>query len=362
MTTWELKEACAFVLELAKVVQKIHKKQVQHRDLTPSNIFSTPLGPALVDFGLAFHENDPTFHTDFSSSKFGHGLFITLPEHDSQYEISPSERRDTRTDATFVAGILLYLIFDYEVVGELYASDNLLPHQRKRIADIFITKEKRDTEFKRLSPYIKVRKPSQNAFLGLFFVLNFVLMIQDIFDSFFRANVSERGSMDELEMKLNALVATDMEVECDRNALFAKLKSLPQITGAPTKSLRPFDNARAPIKMAKVMLESIYAPLGHSWAHGSKAVPFHESKPENQLDHFRLSKDTFGTRVEVVFKVEEIGNEYVYHCSFTTSIKSTPITVVLDRTLVQKVNNLDFSKKFCDEFDKYLSNLKSASK
>lgn len=118
--------AVALTEALLDAVDHCHQNQVVHRDIKPDNIVlrnSSPTDPVLVDFGLSFDESAETFGT-LHEEELGN-RFLRLPE------LAPysANKRDPRSDLTFVAGVLLYALTG-TAPAVLVDAQGRLPHQR----------------------------------------------------------------------------------------------------------------------------------------------------------------------------------------------------------------------------------------
>ncbi len=99
-----LDEAGPIVLGILSALEAIHRHQIVHRDLKPTNVFLTPHGVKLLDFGLARTYRDSGGETDLSLTRTGYA--VGTPRY-----MSPEQWKggqiDARTDL-FAAGALLY--------------------------------------------------------------------------------------------------------------------------------------------------------------------------------------------------------------------------------------------------------------
>jgi len=100
-------EAVALALDLLEALAALHDAGVVHRDVKPSNLFLTPHGGRLVDFGLA-HEapGEPASHSDSSGELTTPGLVVGTPGYMAPEQVL-GHVVDARADV-FSAGVLLY--------------------------------------------------------------------------------------------------------------------------------------------------------------------------------------------------------------------------------------------------------------
>ena len=128
-----LNSSKGLVRRLLDTVAYCHANQVVHRDIKPDNIIlrhNAADDPVLVDFGLSFEESPGAQGTEHWE-ELGN-RFLRLPELAGG---SPN-KRDQRSDLTFVAGILLFCLTG-EVPSVLVDASNLKPHQRNGILQRF---------------------------------------------------------------------------------------------------------------------------------------------------------------------------------------------------------------------------------
>ena len=98
-----------------------------HRDIKPDNIIVADGKPYLVDFGLSFNKNDAPAHGTPSQDELGN-RFCRLPE----LSVGSGAKRDPRSDVTFCAGILLYVL-TAKMPAVLIDEEGRMPHQRDSI-------------------------------------------------------------------------------------------------------------------------------------------------------------------------------------------------------------------------------------
>jgi predicted ATPase len=100
-------EAVALALDLLEGLAALHEAGVIHRDVKPSNLFLTPHGGRLVDFGLA-HEapGELASHSDSSGELTTPGLVVGTPGYMAPEQVL-GHAVDARADV-FAAGALLF--------------------------------------------------------------------------------------------------------------------------------------------------------------------------------------------------------------------------------------------------------------
>ena len=125
----EFDEAIDATRELLAILSKCHEAGLVHRDVKPDNIIladDDPGRPVLLDFGLSFRKGS---YIDFETE---HGQevgnrFLRLAE----LSAGSIQKHDQRSDLSFAAGILFYLL-----TGEppyiLQDPNGRLPHQRDK--------------------------------------------------------------------------------------------------------------------------------------------------------------------------------------------------------------------------------------
>ena len=100
-----VQEAGATVLGMLAGMEALHRQGLVHRDLKPTNIFLTPHGVKLLDFGLAFSfESGPADET--LTRLTAAGTIVGTPQYASPEQLR-GEPIDTRSDI-FAAGVVLY--------------------------------------------------------------------------------------------------------------------------------------------------------------------------------------------------------------------------------------------------------------
>ncbi|WP_158087357.1 protein kinase domain-containing protein [Pantoea rwandensis] len=119
---------------IAEVVSQCHKSGIVHRDIKPQNIIlkdENPLKPCLLDFGLNYHEMTELNFSTLDQQEVGN-RFLRLPE----LAAGSLNKQDPRSDISFTAGILFYLITGNHP-DLLMDDDGAMPHQRKKFASSF---------------------------------------------------------------------------------------------------------------------------------------------------------------------------------------------------------------------------------
>ena len=125
----DLNTAIATTRSLLTTLRECHSKGVVHRDVKPDNIILVDSDPAraiLLDFGLNFHDAP---NIDFATEHLQEigNRFLRLPELSS----GSSLKQDPRSDLSFVAGILFYMLTGMHP-DLLQDAEGRLPHQRSK--------------------------------------------------------------------------------------------------------------------------------------------------------------------------------------------------------------------------------------
>ena len=123
----ELDEAIGATRELLAILSKCHDAGLVHRDVKPDNIIlaDDDLGrPVLLDFGLSFRKGSEIAFATEHGQEIGN-RFLRLPE----LSAGSLQKRDVRSDLSFVAGILFYLLTGQHP-DILQDAEGRLPHQR----------------------------------------------------------------------------------------------------------------------------------------------------------------------------------------------------------------------------------------
>ena len=113
--------------ELLTTLGACHAGGVVHRDVKPDNIILTggdPGRPVLLDFGLSFHEVDGVSFATEQGQEVGN-RFLRLPELSAGSLL----KQDPRSDLSFVAGVLFYMLTGRNP-NVLQDAEGHLPHQR----------------------------------------------------------------------------------------------------------------------------------------------------------------------------------------------------------------------------------------
>ena len=124
----ELGTAIETTSELLAILRACHAGDVVHRDVKPDNIIlanGDPSRPVLLDFGLNFHEIKGIGFETEHGQEVGN-RFLRLPELSAGSRL----KQDPRSDLSFVAGILFYLLTGQHP-DVLQDAEGRLPHQRQ---------------------------------------------------------------------------------------------------------------------------------------------------------------------------------------------------------------------------------------
>ena len=118
-----IKNSISLINSLIPTIQIAHENHIIHRDIKPANIIvKKDFQSTLVDYGLSFNEE---VISDLSPE--GEKLdikFLSLPEA----RMDNGDKRDQRTDITYLVGIFYYLLTGLEP-GELITSGGKSPHR-----------------------------------------------------------------------------------------------------------------------------------------------------------------------------------------------------------------------------------------
>jgi serine/threonine-protein kinase len=112
---------------ILRILEYSHSEDIVHRDIKPDNMilrFGALEEPVLVDFGLSFNADTDDPSKTASSEELGN-RFLRLPE---LAPMSPA-KHDPRSDVTFVAGLLLFMLTGRLPV-QLVNERGQMPHQR----------------------------------------------------------------------------------------------------------------------------------------------------------------------------------------------------------------------------------------
>ena len=123
----KLSTAIETVRRLLIILKACHASKVVHRDIKPENIILTnddPSRPVLLDFGLSYHVNENLSFATKDGQEMGN-RFLRLPELSAGSHL----KQDLRSDLSFVAGILFYMLTGKNP-STLQDAQGRLPHQR----------------------------------------------------------------------------------------------------------------------------------------------------------------------------------------------------------------------------------------
>ena len=123
----EVSTAIETTRELLKTLGACHASGVVHRDVKPDNIIladGDPGRPVVLDFGLNFHEVDSLSFATEHGQEVGN-RFLRLPELSAGSLL----KQDPRSDLSFVAGVLFYMLTGRNP-NVLQDAVGRLPHQR----------------------------------------------------------------------------------------------------------------------------------------------------------------------------------------------------------------------------------------
>ena len=141
---FELDAAVETTRKLLAIISACHVARVVHRDVKPDNIIlanADPTRPWLLDFGLSFHQIQGVDFRTEDWQEVGN-RFLRLPELSAGSPV----KQDPRSDLSFVAGILFYMLTGQNP-DVLQDAEGRLPHQRqvnhakiRRVAGIRLTR------------------------------------------------------------------------------------------------------------------------------------------------------------------------------------------------------------------------------
>ena len=125
----ELEVAVATTRSLLTTLRECHAVGCVHRDVKPDNIILVGADPAramLLDFGLNFHETPQIDFVTEHGQEIGN-RFLRLPE----LSAGSSIKQDQRSDLSFAAGVLFYMLTGKHP-DLLQDAEGRLPHQRSQ--------------------------------------------------------------------------------------------------------------------------------------------------------------------------------------------------------------------------------------
>ena len=124
-----LHDAIGVTRELLAILKACHDEELVHRDVKPDNIIladGDPGRPVLLDFGLSFRKGSEIDFETEEGQEIGN-RFLRLPELAAGSPL----KQDVRSDLSFAAGILHYLLSGQhpDIVQD---AEGRLPHQRDK--------------------------------------------------------------------------------------------------------------------------------------------------------------------------------------------------------------------------------------
>lgn len=124
----DIDAAVATTRSLLATLRECHAKDCVHRDIKPDNIILVDADPArtvLLDFGLNYHETPSNSFQTEVCQQVGN-RFLSLPELSAGSML----KQDSRSDLSFAAGILFYMLTGSNP-DILQDAEGRLPHQRR---------------------------------------------------------------------------------------------------------------------------------------------------------------------------------------------------------------------------------------
>ena len=125
---FELDTAIETTKQLLAIINTCHAGDVVHRDVKPDNIIlanGDPGRPVLLDFGMNYHKIEGVAFETEHGQEVGN-RFLRLPELSAGSPL----KQDPRSDLSFVAGILFYMLTGQNP-DVLQDAEGRLPHQRR---------------------------------------------------------------------------------------------------------------------------------------------------------------------------------------------------------------------------------------
>ena len=124
-------EAVPVVLDILAALSALHRGGVIHRDVKPSNVFLTPHGVKLLDFGLARHETTAPESLMLTRT----GIAIGTPRYMAPEQLQ-DEAVDSRADLFAVGAVLFEMLAgrpaEFEpVLAPVVPADDRDPFERR---------------------------------------------------------------------------------------------------------------------------------------------------------------------------------------------------------------------------------------
>ena len=115
-----VREALDATLGILAALSALHRREIVHRDLKPQNVFMTPHGVKLLDFGLARSVDTEIGHT--ASLLTRPGTIMGTPRYMAPEQLR-GEEADARTDLFAVAAILFEMLTGRPAFGGRTAAE-----------------------------------------------------------------------------------------------------------------------------------------------------------------------------------------------------------------------------------------------
>ncbi|MGN4999156.1 serine/threonine protein kinase [Aeromonas sp. 80P] len=304
--------AVAITDRLLDVVEYYHSSDGIHRDIKPDNIIlrgGEPADAVLVDFGLAWQPQDQDSYATDDGQELGN-RFLRLNE------LAPDSpnKRDPRSDITFVVGILFYVLTGKNPSVLEDSDTGRRPHQREEIPE-------------------RLRDATNSRALPMF----------TLFDRGFSPLLSRRfQSAQELKQELNRMKDNDSTQTEEDVLLEIKNRLEAQGAGQNENYLSIINNAVNAICSTRDDMIEIM---------GGYLLPVRTGFYKNEPRHswLNIGFDTPGTsypRFRPTFDFTIIGEEFIVS---TFKEQREGAAHVIWRT---DVTNVDFGKDFHNEIKK----------
>ena len=103
------KDAVPVALGILRALEALHGRGLVHRDVKPSNVFVTPHGPKLLDFGLARPVLQVNATPDAATPMTQAGMIVGTPQYMAPEQIT-GETLDGRTDVYATGAVLFQML------------------------------------------------------------------------------------------------------------------------------------------------------------------------------------------------------------------------------------------------------------